>query len=316
MGKCKICGSPGFTYVPEYKGYLCKEHYSRFIQAKVDRCVKRHGLLRGVKRLLVGVSGGKDSVSLLHILSHLYRGRIEIKALFINLGIPVYSAESMQAAAKAATLAGVDIDVVDIKEEYGFTIRDAAELFLERKISRPPCSVCGTVKRYILNKYAVEKGFDAVATGHNLDDFTRFSAVNIVTGMVKDLVKQVPREDSIHPKMATRIKPLCLVSNEETRKYVLANDLPVVESSCPYKPPPRKLSSLIAGKIDEIEGEIPGFKAMFIGNLWSKILPMLNTPREQLRECELCGMPSSGKVCSFCRLRETITEAMSKERFL
>jgi uncharacterized protein (TIGR00269 family) len=316
MGKCRICGSPGFTYVPEYKGYLCREHYSKFIQAKVDRCIKRYGLLRGVKRLLVGLSGGKDSVSLLHILSELYRGKLEIKALFINLGIPVYSNESMKASMKAASLAGVDIDVVDVREEYGFTIKDAADLFFNKRISRPPCSVCGTVKRYILNKHAVENGFDAVATGHNLDDFTRFSAINIVTGRVRDLVKLVPREEPIHPKMATKIKPLCFVSNEETRKYVVANDLPVVESLCPYKPPQRKLNTLITEKIDDIESEIPGFKSMFIKNLWTKLLPALSAPREQLRECEVCGMPSSGRVCSFCRLREAITKAMSEERFL
>ncbi|MCE4606614.1 MAG: tRNA 2-thiocytidine biosynthesis TtcA family protein [Desulfurococcales archaeon] len=316
MAKCRICGKPGFVYVSEYKGYLCKEHYSRFIESKVDRCVKRFALLRGIKRLLIGLSGGKDSIALLYIMNRLYGDKIELEGLHINLGIPGYSGESQQIVDKLSSITGIKVSFINLCADYGFSIKKAADYYFKKRINRPPCSVCGTVKRYLLNKYAVEKGFDAVATGHNLDDILRFASTNIVTGDVSNLVKQVPREESTHPKIVTKIRPLCYLSNKETLNYVEANNLPIVRTTCPYKPSERKLAPMLASKIGEIEAVIPGFKSMYINNLWRKIIPSIKTEPVELNECEICGMPTSIKVCSFCKIRHILTSDQSEERFL
>jgi uncharacterized protein (TIGR00269 family) len=308
VAKCKICGKPGFIYVAEYKGYLCREHYSRFIESKVDRCIKRHSLLKGVRRLLIGISGGKDSIVLAYILKKLYGHNIEMEGLHIDLGIPDYSNESAKTVDKLASLIGLEVTYINLEKEYGFSIREAADYYFRGKLNRPPCSVCGTVKRYILNRYSIENGFDAIATGHNLDDITRFASMDIVTGQVLELTKQVPREESIHPKLVTRIRPLCFISDAETRRYVEANELPVVEASCPYKPPERKLSQILSTKIEEIEKAVPGFKLMYINNLWSKLIPSIKKQTNMLNECEICGMPTSGRVCSFCRIRRILSE--------
>ena len=308
MAKCRICGRPGFVYIKEYRGYLCKEHYSRFIESKVDRCIKRFALLRGIKRLLIGLSGGKDSTALFYIMSKLYGNKVELEGLHINLGIPEYSMESMKIIDKLSSITGIKVSYIDLSKEYGFSIKKAADHYFNRRINRPPCSICGTVKRYLLNKYAFENGFDAVATGHNLDDILRFATTNIVTGQISDLVKQIPREESFHPKLITRIRPLCYLSNKEILHYVEASSLPIVRTNCPYKPPATKLAPMISSKMEEIESVIPGFKSMYITNLWGKIIPSIKTEPVTIKECEICGMPTSGKICSFCRIRRILTE--------
>ncbi|MCE4614621.1 MAG: tRNA 2-thiocytidine biosynthesis TtcA family protein [Desulfurococcales archaeon] len=312
MARCRICGKPGYVYVDEYKGYLCKEHYSRFIESKVDRCVKRYALLGGVKRLLIGLSGGKDSTTLSYVLHKLYGDKIEMEGIHIDLGIPEYSKESREIVYKLSYLIGINVTYVDLRREYGFSIKKAADYYFSKKINRPPCSVCGTVKRYILNKYALENGFNAIATGHNLDDILRFATTNIVTGQILELAKQLPGEESTHPKLVMKIRPLCLISNKEASNYIVANRLPIVKKPCPYKPPEKKLAAMLAGKIEEIESIIPGFKSMYITNLWSKLIPSIKAKPKKLNECKICGMPTSGKVCSFCRIRRILAEERNR----
>jgi len=122
-------------------------------------------MLREGQRVAVAVSGGKDSVSLLHALWRLReRLGVELVGVTIDLGIRGYSEEYVGVAVENFEKLGVPYRVVRLAD-YGFTIDSATRL------RRPVCSVCGTVKRYLLNKVARELGAHVVATGHTLDDF-------------------------------------------------------------------------------------------------------------------------------------------------
>ncbi len=314
-GRCVICGSQGWTYVHEYRGYLCRDHYQRYIEAKVDRCIKRQGLLNGVDKVLIALSGGKDSSVLAVVMKKLYSWRIRLAGLHIDLGIPGYSESARKSVLELSNRIELPIEIVKL-QDYGFTIKEAADLYRKGVFNRPPCSVCGTVKRYLINLYAYEKGFEAIATGHNLDDLLLFSSMDIVTGDVTSLSKLLPRQDEGHPKLVPRIRPLCLLTNRETELYTEAAELPVSREKCPYKPPPRRLRSVLSEELDSIEEKVRGFKHMYAASLWSSIIPSLSIGKPVLRECSICGMPSSGRVCSFCRIRESLRNTGYKERFL
>lgn len=306
MRKCRICGKPAIAYSREYRGWLCPEHYSRLVEGKVDRCIKRHALLTGVERLGVAVSGGKDSVGLLYILHRLYQGKIKLFGIHVNLGIQGFSEESLRIVKKHFEHLGIDYRIINLKQEYGFTIDKAARLFRAKKISRPPCSVCGTVKRYIINKVAIEEQLDAVATGHNLDDITAFSFIDISTGRINELAKMTPRQERSHPLLVPRIRPLCLATNKDMEIYAKAMNLELVGLACPHKPGERRLRMAVEESLHSLESRIPGFKAMMAENLWLKLIPLLPRRREELGTCTVCGMPSSSEVCSFCRIRSLL----------
>ncbi len=312
LPRCRLCGNEAVFYDYLSRRSLCGDHFVEVFESRVEETIRRYKLLKGVERLVVCVSGGKDSVALLHVLSRVAGEKVEIIGLHVDLGIKGYSEEARMHALENFKSAGVEYKILSLSKEHGFTIDDV--VMLRRKLGKPACSVCGTVKRYLINKFAIDVGADAVATGHNLDDLVLFAVHSIVTGRVQDLVKLTPRSEGAG-KMVTRIRPLALASGKETLAYTILIGASYQENPCPYTPPRRGLRFVLERKLAEIEDESPGFKRQLYAQLTRRIIPALNTSflgEEKLLQCRVCGMPSSSEVCSFCKLKERLSKLLEK----
>src|SRR5207253_829150 len=113
-------------------------------------------------RVLVAISGGKDSLALWHALLRL---GYQADGMYIRLGIGEYSERSQAKSEAFAAKHGLRLHQVDLAADHGFTIPQ-----MRNQREGKPCAACGTVKRYHFNKVAVDLGYSVVATGHNLDD--------------------------------------------------------------------------------------------------------------------------------------------------
>ncbi|MBR9703624.1 tRNA 2-thiocytidine biosynthesis protein TtcA [Candidatus Woesearchaeota archaeon] len=230
--RCRLCRKQ--AVYDELK--FCPEHFLKFFEKKVCYYLDR-AHIKGSK-LLLGVSGGKDSAALAYILSKVKEDyELDISLFSINLQIPDYSEDGLSAVRELAEKTGLPLIVWDLKD-YPKIITDFTTM-KDRKTGKEvpakPCSQCGTIKRYLLNKAAVEDGFDYVVTGHNLDDEHYFAMHSLEGG---DLV-QLLRGDKMLPpkpeqKMAGRLKPLFYLTEKESMIYCLLNDLPVDNKECPY----------------------------------------------------------------------------------
>ncbi|MDP9751960.1 tRNA(Ile)-lysidine synthase TilS/MesJ [Thermoanaerobacter pentosaceus] len=110
--------------------------------------------------MLVVVSGSKDSMALWDVLA---KEGYNVVAMYINLGIGEYSNKSQDVVKNFAKKNNLPLIVKNIKEEFGLDIYK-----LSKSLKRSPCSVCGTIKRYLFNKVAYDNGFSVIATGHNI----------------------------------------------------------------------------------------------------------------------------------------------------
>src|SRR5207247_1748980 len=129
-------------------------------------------------------SGGKDSLALWDVLLDLeYRAA----GLYLGLGIGEYSSRSAEVARSFARQRNAELIEVDLATEYGFDIPTAG-----RKGSRSTCAVCGLSKRYVFNRVAAERGFDVVATGHNLDDEAATLLGNTLRWETASIARQSP----------------------------------------------------------------------------------------------------------------------------
>ncbi len=296
---CSLCGSKAvFQDRVDGKCY-CESCFKNYFELKIRGVLSRYGMLVGVERLLVCVSGGKDSVALVNALVGVIGDSVEIIGLHINLGIKGYSESSMNNAVEAFRKAGVkDYIIIDLQREYGFTIDDLRENL--KTLNRPLCSLCGMVKRYLMNKAALEASADAVATGHNLDDLLAQMIHSISTGRLSEAFKLKPVSEG-RGRLKRRIKPLAFTQAVESMIYVYTQNLPFQRSPCPYSTGAFRRRIYIVEGLCEAEDLRPGFKESLYKNML-ELTSRISCGDEEYRECRICGMPSRSDVCSFCKL--------------
>ncbi|MEB3780906.1 MAG: adenine nucleotide alpha hydrolase family protein [Desulfurococcales archaeon] len=300
MAKCSICGRDAVAYIRYQRRYLCREHYIEFVENKVRRSIKRYKLLSKGSKVLVSVSGGKDSAALLMALSRLSKEyQLKLYALHINLGIGEYSEKSLRASTEAAKMLRIPLIILNVKDLIGYTIPELA-----RRLRRPVCSVCGLVKRYLINAVAVELGADAVALGHNADDLAVYSMKSFITQDLEYLDKLGPKTENIQGIAVGRIRPLYEVYEKESFLYAFLLGVPFIHDECPHVNH-ESLEQILKVKLNEVEEKKPGMKIMMLRNMAKRIRDL---PRREYRvqSCRYCGLLSSTEVCSFCRMTARI----------
>ncbi len=278
--KCKKCKNKAITYLKPYRIALCENCYVKFYESLVKRCIKRYGILKRDEKILVAVSGGKDSSAMAYVLKTL---NYNIELFYIDLGIKNYSKASEKAVNELAEFIDANLNIVRLKD-YGFTISDV-------EMSKV-CSACGTSKRYLMNRFARENGFDIIATGHTAEDIVTFYIKNMASGSKIWAEKLMPRNEGFD-KLVARAKPLYEISEKENMLYVLCKDIPFTFDECPFAPNPDWKEIVY-----EIERRKPGFVKNFVRGIVKEESP------QKLMHCEICGEVSSTKICAFCRLRK------------
>jgi len=308
--RCSECKEEAIIKIPYAHKYLCKEHFIQWFENRVERTVRKYNMLEGTRKLAIAVSGGKDSTTLLHVMTKIAEKEgIEIIGITIDLGIDMgkkYSAKSVEFAIKNYEMLGVKYRIVKLKEEYGFTIDEA-----KVKIRRPVCSTCGLTKRYILEKVAKEEGADTLATGHNLNDVAQYVLTGYYNGDILSLARLRPVSPAENGYIK-KIKPLFLSPEKEIMTYALVKGIPFIYDSCPHTfRVGGETQDKIRRTIEEMEDKIPGFMISLVTNFEEKFRPLMeDIPKETLGKCKICGMPTNKgrEICSFCATRMKLTE--------
>ena len=186
---CTKCKTKAVLKLPRHNAAFCKGCFNGFVHEQVARAIKSQKMFGKDDRILVAVSGGKDSLALWDILLKL---GYKADALYVNLGIGGYSEESHARVVRfAQTIAapqGATLHVHTVEQAEGAGIRELAML-----VHRPTCSTCGTIKRYQFNRAAIEHQYDVMATGHNLDDEAARLLGNVLHWQEEYLDKQCPQ---------------------------------------------------------------------------------------------------------------------------
>jgi uncharacterized protein (TIGR00269 family) len=316
MPRCRVCGREAWVKIPWGNTWFCKEHFIEYFERKVWRTFTKY-VPRSHKRILLAVSGGKDSIALLHRLApRLVKEGYSVTALFIDLGIKGYSDYAQRIVEENVEEIGVDYIVYDLGEEQGFTIDDVASAIRAGILKKPVCSICGLVKRYLYNYIAYKKKYDLVLTGHTLDDMYSFIQADLARGDLADLVKLRPYLEGMEGFIA-KARPLFFNYEKENQLYIIARGIKVLDRKCPYTP--QKHQPLIDSykrQLYVLEEKHPGIGLMFVKNFVENIIPALlktTTSTRKLVRCSICGMPSSTDPCSFCRVKMKLLNFLNKK---
>jgi uncharacterized protein (TIGR00269 family) len=305
--KCHKCGGVAVIGMPQHRLNLCAEHFDEWLLRMVQRTIDKYAMFAPDERVLVAVSGGKDSLGLWDILIRLGH---QTEGVYIHLGIDHegYSDVSQsKVAAFAAERDGLSFRVVNVRETYGRGIPDLKHTGRGQRV----CSVCGLIKRHIMNRIAYEGGYAAIATGHNLDDEAAILMQNALRWQVGYLERQAPVLPSTHPRLARKVKPLCEIYERESAAYALLREIDFVEEECPFSVDAKTI--FYKEILNQLERRSPGTKRQFYADfLRGKAAGgIVFHPRDAADEpspeaygtCRECGQPTyAGDLCAFCRL--------------
>ena len=301
--KCAQCREKAVIQMRHHRLALCRPHYLDWFVDQTGRTIEKYHMFHRGHKLLVAVSGGKDSLALWDVL---WRLGYTADGLYIHLGITGeddYSTRSEQYARDFAAERGLQLKIINLQETYGGTTPSLAARTHQGK--QRPCGVCGLVKRHVMNANAAQYGYDVLVTGHNLDDEASVLFSNSMTWTVDSLRRQAPVLEEA-PGLARKAKPLCRFYERETAAYALLRGIEYIEEECPFAVGNRTL--YFKEILNRLEAEHPGTKYnYYMAFLHARKNGLFAaTAAEEvgdMHRCPVCGQPTtSTERCAFCRL--------------
>jgi uncharacterized protein (TIGR00269 family) len=298
--KCRRCRAPAVVDVRRHNAAFCRDCFLHHTREQVKRAIAEHRMMEPGERVLVAVSGGKDSLAAWDLLCAL---GYDADGLYIGLGIGDYSDESGRYARDFASARGLKLHEVDLARDYGYDVPAAAHA-----TRRAPCGACGLSKRHLFNQVALDGGYDVVVTGHNLDDEAAVLLGNVLRWEEGYLGRQYPVLDAADG-FVRKVKPLVRLGERETAAYCVLTGIDYIVEECPMAEGNRHLG--YKELLNALEDRSPGSKAAFLFGFFDRahehFAEAATEERAGLRACRSCGAPTTGDVCAFCSLRERAT---------
>jgi uncharacterized protein (TIGR00269 family) len=305
LSMCTACKNNEAFFFRPYSGErLCKKCFVESVEAKVRGTIGKYSMFGFDDRIAVAVSGGKDSISLLHILAKTERAhpQASLVAVTVDEGIKGYRDEALEIAAANCKTLGIEHHVVSFKQLYGFTLDEIlarAELKGEREMTS--CAYCGVLRRRALNVAARDVCADKVATAHTLDDEVQTSLMNIFRGDIARLAKEKPMTDEVHPRLVRKVKPFCEIPERESTLYAYVKKIRFQDTPCPYAS--EALRNDIRAMLNRMEEKRAGTKYTVFKSM-ERIRPALVevVKKDEFKECRECGEPAASGLCRTCEI--------------
>jgi uncharacterized protein (TIGR00269 family) len=291
--KCTRCRDEAWVEVRRHNAAYCGDCFVRFFTDQVERAIRHDRMFGHSNKVLVAVSGGKDSLALWDVLLEM---GYQADGLYIDLGIGEYSSNSRQMCEQFAAARGRVLHISDLDTSFGVTVP-----LIAKQTRRAPCSGCGLAKRYLFNREAAERGYDAVATGHNLDDEAATLLGNVLHWQTGYLARQSPLLEAEDAGLVRKVKPLYRLSEHETAAYAVIRGIDYVVEECPNAVGAKSI--LFKDALNLLEQQSPGTKQAFLLGFLDKARgAFASDDPHEIRPCIECEQPTTTERCAFCRL--------------
>ena len=286
---------------------LCKSHFIEYFENKVFKTIRQFDLISKEEKLGVAVSGGKDSLTLLHILKKLseQNPKIKLTAILINEGIEGYRNNTIATAQNFCNKHNIRLNIYSYEEEFGMPLDQ-----MLKTLDVKPCTICGIFRRYLLNKKSKELGFTKLATGHNLDDECQSILMNQFKNNIQASARLGPKVglNEKNKNFVQRVKPLYLCTEKEVTTYAFLNGILDVFNECPNVA--KSYRAQVRDMLNDFEAKFPGTKYSII-NSFLQTLPDLKARFKdaEVNSCKECGEPAAKDNCNACKFAAKLEKA-------
>lgn len=221
------------------------------ILSYMRKAIEKYNMIEDGDKILIGLSGGKDSITLamgLKALQRFYPKKFGILCVSINPGFEFFDSEFLK-----TTCEKIGIPFIEEKTHI-------KEIVFDIRNEKNPCSLCANLRRGVLNSVAQREGYNKIALGHNEDDVLETFFLNLLYG--GSLNTFAPTSYMNRSKI-TLIRPMIYISEKEVKKFVKRNHIEVMPKVCPMdgKSKREDMKTLIYN----FEKQIPTIRANLVG---------------------------------------------------
>ena len=311
LAQCMKCEKAAVYFRPYSGEHLCKKHFIESIERKVAHTIAKHKMLQETDKIGVGLSGGKDSTTLLHLLYKLEQrfAKSSLVAITIDEGIKGYREEGLKLAAQSTSELGIEHHIISFKELWGYTLDEIVKISAEKSPSaHAPCFYCGILRRRGLNQVARELKLDKLAIGHNLDDEAQTVLMNLFRSDITRMARTNLDTTQMNALFVPRVKPLREIPEREVTAYVFFQNLNFYTTPCPYSV--GVLRGDIQQILNEMEEKRPGTKHAVLRS-GDKIKQLMQV-KQEIHTCPVCHEPATEVICKFCQILQDLNLAPPK----
>lgn len=215
------------------------------------RAIDDYNMIEDGDKIAIGLSGGKDSLTLLHALYYLknfYPKKFSILAITIHPGSETFKTDELEKLCN------------DLEIEYIIYKSDISKVVFDIRKEKNPCSLCANMRRGMLNSIAIENGCNKIALGHTLDDLNETLLMSILlNGKIHTFapVTYLSRSD------VKVIRPLIYTTEKQTRAVARLKNFPIIGKCCPADGYTKR--EYVKGLIKDIQKEIPKVNSHIFG---------------------------------------------------
>jgi len=311
IASCTLCKRRDAVFMRPYSGErLCARCFCKSIEDKVRVTIAKYEMFEPTDKIMVAVSGGKDSITLLHILARIEKAfpKARLCAVTVDEGIKGYRDEALKFAISNCRKLGITQTVTSFEELYDYSLDEIVKTTRDKRETSKgltPCAYCGVLRRKALNLAARKAGVDKLATAHNLDDETQTILLNILRGDALRIARVTPVLAKVHPKFVQRVKPMCEIPEKEIALYAYLKRIDFQGEPCPYAS--TALRNDIRVMLNRIEEKHAGTKFALTKSI-ERIRPAIEAVAEEvkLQDCRECSEPTVDEICNSCQMLRKI----------
>lgn len=229
------------------------------MMGRIRRCAEDYNMIAEGDKIAVGVSGGKDSLTLLYLLAALrryYPAHYELQAVTIDMGLP-----GMDFSPVAALCEKLEVSYQIKKTEIG-------PIIFDYRHERNPCSMCAKMRRGALNDVLLSLGCNKIALGHHFDDAVETFLMSL---LYEGRIGCFEPVTYLSRTGITQIRPMLYVGEQAIAHFAERYELPVVHNVCPADKHTKRQE--VKELIVTLQAQYPDLKSKVFGAMQRLPLP-------------------------------------------
>ncbi|MFX0083796.1 MAG: TIGR00269 family protein [Candidatus Hodarchaeota archaeon] len=315
-GKCSYCNNL-VVIERKYSGEkLCPSCFEKNIEKNLYKTISKFKMINSDDKIIVALSGGKDSYTLLYNLSMIQKNLYnpnQLIALTIDEGIKDYRENSIKNAIEICKELNIEHHLISFKERVGLSLDEIINIKKNLPDYKYACNYCATIRRRLLNDGARELGGNVLAMGHNLTDIAETFLMNILYKRFHLIANQYlfKKENSrVDQFFIKKITPLMRIPEEEIFLYANIKKFNYYPSHCPYRERDPIIRKRVLDFIQDCKKSSPEVEFNLLNGFLELSSTLYHQSQEiEYRTCQSCGYPCTNtSICTFCSLLKELNQ--------